>query len=59
MTADVAIAPTAPQAQQLSPLARLRRECFATPVDGLITLGLLAGLGAAVQALLHWALRQA
>jgi len=59
MTADVAIAPTAPQAQGLSPLARLRRECFATPVDGLITLALLAGLGAAVQALLHWALRQA
>ncbi|MEB3276269.1 MAG: amino acid ABC transporter permease, partial [Cyanobacteriota bacterium] len=28
-------------------------------VDGLITLALLAGLGAAVQALLHWALRQA
>ncbi|MEB3276226.1 MAG: amino acid ABC transporter permease, partial [Cyanobacteriota bacterium] len=48
-----------PAGIQLSPLAGLRREFFATPVDGLITLALLAGLGAAVQALLHWALRQA
>jgi general L-amino acid transport system permease protein len=45
---------------RLLPLAsRLRRELFATPLDGLISVGLVVGLGAGLQALLHWALTQA
>jgi general L-amino acid transport system permease protein len=38
---------------------RLRRELFATPLDGLITVALLLGLGAGLKALLHWTLTQA
>jgi general L-amino acid transport system permease protein len=40
-------------------LQRLRRDLFATPVDGLISLVLIAGLTAAGAGLLHWAVAQA
>jgi general L-amino acid transport system permease protein len=38
---------------------RLRRELFATPLDGLITVALLIGLVSGLKALLHWSLTQA
>ena len=41
------------------PLLRLRRELFATPLDGLISIVLLVGLSAAAVAFLHWATSQA
>lgn len=40
-------------------LRRLRQELFATPADGLITLVLLALIGAGASAFLHWAFSQA
>lgn len=40
-------------------LRRLRQELFATPADGLITVLLLAVLGAGGAGFLHWAFRQA
>jgi general L-amino acid transport system permease protein len=42
-----------------APLARLRRELFATPLDGLITLGLVGFLLAVATALLRWVFFQA
>ena len=40
-------------------LLRLKRELFASPLDGLITLGLVAFFVAAAAGLLHWAVAQA
>ncbi|MBM5800114.1 MAG: amino acid ABC transporter permease [Cyanobacteria bacterium K_DeepCast_35m_m2_023] len=40
-------------------LTRIRRDYFASPLDGLLTVALLVALGAGAQALLHWAVRQA
>jgi general L-amino acid transport system permease protein len=42
-----------------SPLASLRQELFANPIDGLVTLLLITGLAAAARHLLHWVLAQA
>ncbi len=39
--------------------ASLRKELFATPLDGLVTVLLVTGLAAAGSRLLHWALAQA
>jgi general L-amino acid transport system permease protein len=50
---------TPPRVVAPPPLYRLRRELFATPLDGLISLALLAGLAAAATAFLHWATSQA
>ncbi|SBO42741.1 amino acid ABC transporter permease [Cyanobium sp. NIES-981] len=48
-----------PSASPLRGLAgRLRRELFATPVDGLITLVLLGVIGGGLTGLLRWALTQ-
>jgi general L-amino acid transport system permease protein len=40
-------------------LRRLRHDLFATPADGLITVALLAVIGAGISSFLHWALTQA
>jgi len=40
-------------------LRRLRHDLFATPADGLITVALLAVIGAGISSLMHWALTQA
>jgi general L-amino acid transport system permease protein len=40
-------------------LHRLRRELFASPLDGLITIALVASLAAAATGFLHWATTQA
>ena len=40
-------------------LQRLRRELFATPFDGLISLALIAAIAAIAGGFLHWALAQA
>jgi len=37
----------------------LRKELFANPIDGLVSVLLITGLGAAVYRLLHWAFGQA
>jgi general L-amino acid transport system permease protein len=42
-----------------APLARLRRELFATPFDGLISIGLVGFLVAVAAALLRWVFFQA
>ena len=42
-----------------SPLQRLRRELFSSPLDGLISIGLIGFLLAVVIALVKWALFQA
>jgi general L-amino acid transport system permease protein len=48
-----------PRTASPPPLHRLRRELFATPLDGVISIVLLAGLSAAAVAFLHWATSQA
>lgn len=48
-----------PRLNSPSRLARLRRDLFGTPLDGAITIALLAALGAGAQALLNWALSRA
>ena len=40
-------------------LTRLRRDLFATPLDGAITIALLLAIGAGLQALAHWAVGRA
>jgi general L-amino acid transport system permease protein len=51
---------TAPRTPHLAPLVqRLRRELFATPLDGVISVGLIAVILAVTAGFLHWAVAQA
>ena len=43
----------------MGPIQRLRKDLFANPLDGLVSVLLLSGLAIAGYRLLHWALTQA